>query len=400
MPKFVYTMKDEKGRDFQGTILAKSKKEAQVALDTKGYYLTSLKKMPQLEISLLSRKISNMDVVVFSRQLGTMMSTGLPVIKSLAAIAEQSDNEKLRIVINDMRSKIEAGFKLSETMDRHPEVFSLFFRSLVRTGETGGILDEMFSRLSTYLEKEEEVRRKVKSAFAYPAVVSVVAVAVVTYLVIFVVPVFKSVYEGMKVALPLPTQLLIAISGIIRKGWWGVAIFIVVLIFGFRMYKKTKKGSFFLDKIKISLPMFGSFNKKVAVSRFIRSFGALISSGIPITRALDVSGAIVGNKVVGQVVDRMKAAVNRGETISGSLRYGRIFPPIVVQMVAAGEESGALDEMLSKSADFLDEDIDEAIKRLTVKIEPVLTIALAIVVGFIAMAIYLPMFDIIKQISK
>lgn len=400
MAKFVYTLKDDKGRDYEGTIEAKDKREAQAALDTKGYYLTSLKKMPQLQLALFSRGITRMEVVVLARQLGTMLGTGLPIIKTLAAIGEQAESETLRTVINDIRTKIEAGFKLSEALEKHPGVFSPFFVSLVRTGETGGILDEMFKRLSTYLEREEDMRRKVKTAFAYPAVVSVVAVGVVSYLVVFVVPIFKSVYAGMKVTLPGPTLALIAMSDAIRKGWWLGLIAIGLLFVGYKLLQRTEKGAYIIDRIKISVPLLGVLNRKAAITRFIRSFGALISSGIPITRALDVSESIAGNKVVTRVVDGMRLAVNRGESISGSLRYGRIFPPIVVQMIAAGEESGALDEMLSKSSDFLDEDVDLIIRRITVKIEPILTISLAVVIGFIALAIYLPMFDIIKQIAR
>ena len=400
MPKFVYTLKDEKGRDYQGSIQAKDKKEAQAALDTTGYYLTSLRRIPQVEFPVFARKITKMDVIVFSRQLATMLGTGLPITRSLSAIAEQSDNEAFKVVVNDIRTKIEGGFKLSEAMAKHSEAFTPFFVSLVRTGEASGIMDKMFIRLSTYLEKEEDLRKKVKAAFAYPMIVSIVATLVVTYLVMFVVPVFQEVYKSLKVDLPMPTQILLTISAIGRKAWLPIAIGIGGLIFGYRVFSKSEQGSYILDRIKISMPIMGPFNKKVAVSRFIRSFGSMISSGISIAKALDVSEAIADNKVVSKVVEKMKMAVNRGDSISGTLRYGRIFPPIVVQMVSAGEESGTLDVMLDKSADFIDEDIDESVKQLTVKLEPILTVGLALVVGFIAMAIYLPMFDVIKQISK
>jgi len=400
MSKFVYTLKDEKGRDYQGAIQAKDKKEAQAALDTKGYYLTSLRRIPQVEFPVFARKITKMDVIVFSRQLATMLGTGLPITRSLAAIAEQSDNEGLKVVINDIRTKIEGGFKLSEAMAKHTEAFTPFFISLVRTGEASGIMDKMFVRLSSYLEKEEDLRKKVKAAFAYPTVVSIVAACVVTYLVVFVVPVFQEVYKSLKVDLPMPTQILLAMSAIARKAWLPILASIGGLVFAFKVFSKSEQGGYLLDRFKISMPIMGPFNKKVAVSRFIRSFGSLISSGISIAKALDVSEAIAGNKVVSRVVGRMRMAVNRGDSISGTLRYGKIFPPIVVQMVAAGEESGTLDEMLDKSADFLDQDIDESVKQLTVKLEPILTMGLALAVGFIALAIYLPMFDVIKQISK
>jgi len=400
VPKFVYTLKDEKGRDYQGTIAAKDKKEAQAKLDTTGYYLVALSKEPLVLFSMFSPKITKMDIVVLARQLATMMSAGLPITKSLMALAEQCANDSLRRVINDIRSKIEGGFKLSEAMGKHPDVFSEFFVSLIETGETGGTLDMMLKRVSTYLEKEEELRRKIKGAFAYPMVVSVVAMIVVTYLVLFVVPVFKSVYAGMKVELPLPTIILITASVIVKKWWLLLSIFITGVVLWIKRAIKKEKARLLLDKIKISLPLFGALNTKVAVSRFVRSFGSLISSGIPISKALSVTERVSANKAITAAIDKVRVEVNRGESIAVALKAARLFPPIVIQMVAAGEESGALDDMLDKSAEFLDEEIDMAIKKLTVKLEPILTFGLAGIVGFIALAIYLPMFDIIKQISK
>jgi len=393
-------MKDEKGRDYQGYIQAKSKKEAQAALDTRGFYLTSLRRAPQLQFTITRQRITRMDVIIFARQLSTMLGTGLPITRSLAAMSEQADNDKLKAMIDDLRLKIEGGSKLSEAMERHKSVFSTFIISMVRTGETGGMMDEMFRRISLYLEKEEDLRRKVVSAVAYPAIVAFAATAVVSFLIVFVVPAFQQVYGDLGAELPIPTRILIQTSVTVRQNWPALLTFLAISIAGYFVFRRLEKGRYLIDKFKISAPVIGNFHRKVAVSRFVRSLSALISSGITITRALEIADTIPGNRVAARYIDNIRAAVNRGENVSVAMRYGKIFPPIVIQMVAAGEESGALDNMLDKSADFLDEDIDTAIKRLTVKIEPILTTVLAAVIGFIALAIYLPMFDIVRHIRR
>lgn len=399
MPRFIYTLKDGKGRDYQGVIQARDRKEAQERLDTTGYYLISLKKELQLKSLFLSKKVSREDIIIFSRQLATMIETGLPIVKSLMSLAEQSDNYALRRILYDIGSDIEGGSSFSDAIAKYPKAFSDFYISMVRAGETGGILDKILKRTSVYLEKEEELNRKIKSAFAYPTIVSIIAIGVVSYLVVFVVPIFQEVYGSMKAELPVPTIVLIAISGFARRWWLQLLIMAAGLILGFRIFKRTEKGGFLIDKFNISIPIFGSLNKKVTVSRFVRSFGSLIASGIPITKGLNIAEAIAANKIIAKAIDKIRMAVNRGENISGSLKTSKIFPAVVVQLVATGEESGTLDTMLDKSADFLDEDIDTVIKGLTVKLEPMLTITLAIIVGFIALAIYLPMFDIIRSLS-
>lgn len=393
-------MKDEKGRDYQGYIQAKNKKEAQAALDTRGFYLTSLKRAPQVQFTIMRPNITKMDIIVFARQLSTMLGTGLPITRSLAAMSEQADNDKLKAMIDDLRVKIEGGSKLSEAMERHRDAFSTFVVSMVRTGETGGMMDEMFRRIALYLEKEEDLRRKVASAVAYPAIVAVATVAVVLFLIVFVVPAFQQVYSDLGAELPLPTRMLIRTSVTVRQNWPGMLVFFGALFAGYLISRRLEKGRYLIDKFKISAPIVGNFNRKISVSRFVRSLGALIASGITITRALDIADTIPGNRVVARYIDNIRAAVNRGENISVAMRYGKIFPPIVIQMVAAGEESGALDNMLEKSADFLDQDIDTAVKKITIKIEPMLTAILAVVVGFIALAIYLPMFDIVRHIRN
>ena len=238
MSKFVYTLKDDNGRDYEGSIEAKDKREAQAALDTKGYYLTSLREVPQLQLSIMPKKVTRKDAIVFAQQMGTMLGTGLPIQKSLSAIAEQSDNEMMRTVINDIRAKIEAGFKLSDAMDKYPNVFSPFFVSLVRTGEASGAMDEAFKTLSSYMEREEEIKRKVKSAFAYPIIVGVILLCVVTFLLMNVVPRFQDFYDSMKVELPGPTVMLLAASHFIREQWLIAILGTVGMVVGFILFKK------------------------------------------------------------------------------------------------------------------------------------------------------------------
>jgi type IV pilus assembly protein PilC len=393
-------LKDDKGRDYRGVIEAKHKKEAQSKLDSMGYYLVSLKQESPFRIPFLSRKIPPTDIIVFTRQFATMIKAGIPIAKALMASAEQTDNNSFRWIINDVRSGIEKGSSLSDAMAKHGSVFSEFFISLIRIGETGGNLDQMLMRISQYLEREEDLARKLKAAFAYPLIVTIVATVVVIYLVMFVVPVFVGVYRSVRVELPIPTIVLMVISNVVKQFWLYMLIAALGFFVGVGRLQRTRRGRKLIDTTKLSLPLFGRLNTYVAVSRFIRSFGSLIHSGIPITRALHTAKSITANRTIDAVIDHIRVAVSRGDNIAGTLRASKIFSPVVVQLVAAGEQSGALDDMLDKSADFLDDEIDKTIKSLMVKLEPALTIVLAAIVSFIALAIYLPMFDLIRQISR
>ena len=398
---FAYKVKDDKGKEYQGYVDASTKKDAIQKLNQAGFYLTSIQKARLNKFQFLgAKKVTKADLTLFARQFASMINAGIPLVKALYAVSEETENITLKKILNEIRSEVESGHGVSDAMVKHPDVFSPFFISLIKTGETAGLLDKMLERLAIYLEKEEDLSRKVKTAFMYPIIVMTVALTVVTYLLIFVVPVFQSVYKSMHVNLPGPTIALIAMSKFVRFYWWIIAGALVIILATYIQLSRMAKGQVIIDKFKLSMPVFGRLNKKVAVSRFIRSFAAMFASGIHISKALEVSAATADNKVISGLIEEMERSINRGENITKPLKRNKIFPSTVIQMISAGEESGALDTMLEKSADFLDQDVDVIIKRMVIKIEPLLTFMLAFVVGFIALAIYLPMFDVIRQITK
>jgi len=400
MKKYVYTVKDEQGRVFKGHIEAEDKKSAQAKLRQRSYYAMSIEEeAAPSKFKMGMQKIKKSDLAIFTQQFATMVSAGLPVLSSLNAIGDEIESEKFKEVINEVKLKVSSGTSLSDALSEHPRVFSNFFISLIKVGETAGIMVQVLERLTDYLNKEEELKQKVKSALAYPLVVCVVTGLVVAFILIFIVPVFSSVYKSLRITLPGPTITLILLSNFIRKLWWLTLAIIAGTVFAFKKILKTTKGRLLFDNFKLSLPLFGKLNRKVAVSRFIRTVGEMLSSGVPLIRCLDVAEDVVDNKVFSQIINRMRTNVNKGQNISDSFRYKKIFPGTVVQMVAAGEKSGALPTMLTKSSDFLDRDVDNLIKSLLVKLEPILTAGMAAIIGFIAMAIYLPMFDLIKQMS-
>ena len=399
MSTFSYTLKDERGKNYRGTIEAKDKKEAQAKLDRTGYYLTSLSK--QARPFLLSPgAITNADVIVFFHHCKAMINAGIPILKTLTTLADQTDKMGFRKVIDDMRSNIESGATLSGAMARHPKVFSKFIVNMIEAAETSGKFADILGRLAQYLEKEEETRRQLRAAFSYPVIVFAIAIVVVTYLLVAVVPIFETVYANIKVSLPMPTIILLALSKLFTE-WWILLFFIVAASWIVVMkISKFDKAKFFIDRLKLSVPLFGGLNRITAVSRFVRSLGYILSSGIPLARALELAEPIASNMLITRAINSIKEAVNRGENISDSLRRSRVFPPIVVQMVATGEESGNLDAMLDKAADFLDDEINMIVATLKIRIEPMLTVMLAVVIGFIALAIYLPIFDLIRQVVR
>lgn len=345
-------------------------------------------------------KITQREIVTFSRQFATMTSSGLSLIRTLGALEKQSGNLLFKKVINDIMLDIEGGAALSGAMAKHPSVFSDFFVSLVKAGETAGTLSEVLEKIANHLEKQDDLRRTVRGAFAYPSIIGALALLVVTFLVIVIVPVFKNVYMRMHLTLPLPTLLLIAISNLARGFWWLLLLFAGCAVFLYKISAKNQILKARFDRFKIKMPFFGGLILKAMAARFVRTLGDMISSGVLILEAMKVADKVAANSAVSEIAARMDEAVRRGEPVSGALRQQDIFPAMVVQMIAAGEESGTLGFMLHKAADGLEREVDDTVKGLVVKIEPLLTFLLACLVGFIAVAIYLPMFDVIKQMGS
>lgn len=398
MARYAYLAKDADGKSYKGSIEAYNEAELTEKLKDMGFYPTSVKREKGL-IIFGAKRVSPQELVVFSRQLSTMVGAGLTLNKSLEALEKQTDSSYLKIIISEIRINIEGGVSLSKAMEKHKAVFSDFFVGMVEAGESGGVLKKVLERLADHLEKQEALKRSVRGAFAYPVVVGTLAVLVVGFLVIFIVPVFKSVYDRMHLSLPLPTLLLIGASNCARKFWWLIILLLSGLGFFYKTINKTVKFRNYFDKSKMNIPIFGKLVCKATVARFIRTFGDMVTSGVGVIDSLKIADKVAENSVISKITNAMIDSVRRGGLISEPLQKQNIFPAGVVQMISTGEESGKLGYMLEKSAEGLDQEVDDVVKRLVVKIEPLLTFLMAFLVGTIAVAIYLPIFDVIKEMS-
>lgn len=372
-------------------------------LQEMGYLITSLKRratQPKVE-DLLSRfrGVKLKDLTVFTRQLATMINAGLTIIASLAILQAQATNQRLREIIGKVRGDVEGGLPLSDALAAHPETFTNLYVHMVRAGETGGALDDVLGRLSGFLEKELALRQKVKSAMVYPVLIASAAGGIVSFIVFFILPKFVSVFKDLQVPLPLPTQFLIFIT-VAGQRWWYVGVLVLVVgIYGFRYYIGTPDGRRWFDRFKLRAPVFGPVNKSVAMARFSRTLGTLIHSGVPILHALDVVAKATSNVVLIRALDAVRTSIREGEGISGPLGASGMFPPMVTQMVAVGERTGALDTMLSKVADFYDAEVEYAVAALTSILEPALIMVMGGIVGFIVISFYLPLFSLVGAIK-
>ena len=398
MARYSYLASDSTGKSYKGSIEARDEKELRQKLKGMGLYVTSMKREKAV-FALIPNRVTPSDLVTFSRQFSTMIDAGLPLTKSLRALEKQTESSALRKVISDIRIGIEGGSSLSEAMAKYRSVFSEFFIAMIKAGETGGLLNKVLESLANHLEKQDNLKRTVRSAFAYPTIVGSLAILVVSFLVIVIVPVFKDVYARMHLSLPGPTLALIGVSNFVRHFWWLILLLIGGLMFSYRWINKSPIFRARLDSFKINVPIFGRLIRKAAVARFVRTFGDMISSGVAILESLRVADRVAANRAISKIVKTMTDSLHRGGLISETLGEQDIFPAGVVQMVASGEESGRLGFMLMKSADTLERDVDDIVKRLVVKIEPLMTLIMACAVGFIAISIYLPIFDVIKEMS-
>lgn len=344
--------------------------------------------------------IRNEEIVAFTQQFASMINAGISLTNSLRALEQQKDNKELQKVIGEVRRAVEGGTNLSEAFAKHPKVFPQFFVSMVYAGEQGAGLPKVLLRIADHLEKEENLRSKVKGVFTYPIVVGVLAILIITFLIVAVAPVFADVYKQLRIALPWPTQLLLAISFFARKYWLVTAVIFGALYFYYRRLRKSKIGQEILDWLIMSFPLLGKVTRKVAVARFVRTLGEMLVCKVPLLEALNIADKVVDSHMISKVVKKMRSSVQTGGTITQALSGNDVFPPVVLQMTYAGEQGGRLGEMLEKCADNLDRDVEFSAKRMIVILEPSLTLILAGVVGFIALAIYLPMFDLMNLVSQ
>jgi type IV pilus assembly protein PilC len=352
-----------------------------------------------VKIPGLSGRVKLKDIAVFSRQFATMVNSGLSLLRALAILAEQTENQELARVVGEVRLDVERGSSLSAAMSRHPKVFNRLYISMVRSGEIGGVLDSVLMRLADTIEKQVELRRKVKSAMTYPAVVAVLVCVIALAMLLFIVPQFKSIYAELGGELPLPTRILISISDLVKTFFPIIFLLAGVGAFVFRRWKASPAGKPKWDAFKLRVPVFGQLARKTALARFARTLAALTRSGVGILEALEIVAETSGNEVVAVGARDTQQAVKRGDTLARPMEQHEVFPPMVVQMIAVGEETGALDEMLDKIADFYDQEVEATVDALTSLIEPLLIVVMGVCVGGMVISLYMPMFNIIKLIK-
>ena len=402
MPLFKYLAKNQQGQAVSGTIEANNLASLVASLREKGLVIISVNEEKAGKKGggfLRNERVKSDDLVIFSRQLATMVDAGIALVQGLDILCEQVENKRFKAIIFNIRDDVEGGSSLSEAFSKHPRVFPTLFVSMVRAGESSGTLDLILDRLAGYLEKTGALIRKVKSALVYPAVITIIAIGITLFLIINVVPVFKGIYEGFGAALPLPTQILLSLSDFLRHYFLLAAAGLIVILFLLNRYIKTPGGKLRFDRIKLKLPVFGMLLRKVAVSRFSRTLSTLVKSGVPILSSLEIVARTSGNRVVEIAVENARNSIREGENISEPLARSGVFPPMVVRMIGVGEKTGELEKMLSKIADFYDEQVDAAVSGLTSMIEPLIVAFLGLIIGGIVVCMYLPIFKISELIQ-
>lgn len=401
---FEWSGKTSRGAVESGQMSASSKEEVMAFLKKKNITPTLIKEKEQKSVfaglSSMGAGVSDKDIVIFTRQFSTMIDAGLPLVQALEILTTQVENKFLAKTLGIIKSDVETGSTYADALRKHPKAFTELYANMVAAGESGGILDTILNRLAAYIEKSMKLKKKVKGAMVYPIVVSTIAIGVIAVIMIFVVPTFSKMFTSMGGTLPLPTLIVIKMSNFMA-GVGGLMVFlaIVAFIIAFKQTRKTEKGLVATDKIFLRLPIFGVLLRKVAVAKFTRTLSTLISSGVPILDGLEITAKTAGNKVIEYAVMDVRAAVSEGKTLAEPLLKSKVFPPMVTHMIAVGESTGALDTMLSKIADFYDDEVDNAVSNLTSMMEPMLMVFLGGSVGFIVIAMYLPIFKLITLIK-
>ncbi len=398
---YVWKGRSPSGELLSGEYQTENKDELVSYLRKRKIIITSVReKSGQLKFNLPGKgRVTVKDIGVFTRQFATMINAGLPMVQCLDILAQQTEKEGLRTAVARVMSDVEGGSTLAEGLARHPKVFSNLYVNMVEAGEAGGILDIILARLATFLEKLDALQRKVKSALTYPAVVGVVAIGATVFMLIFIIPTFAKMFTDFGGELPLPTKIVIGISDFLRNFWWALAAGIGGGIFALQRYYKTQPGRLVIDRLLLRVPVLGMVIRKGSVARFTRTLGTLISSGVPILSGLEITARTAGNRVVELAVLSTRESISQGNTISEPLRECGVFPPMVTQMIAVGEQTGALDEMLDKIANFYDDEVDTAVDSLTAIIEPIMIVVMGTVVGGMLIAMYLPMFKLVTLVG-
>lgn len=401
MGTFAYVGRTKQGAVRKGEVSAKSKEEALEQLKKQNLTVTALDEKAGFSFGL-GGGVGDKDIVVFTRQFGTMINAGLPLVQCLDILANQSDNKALAKAVGETKVAVEGGSTLADALRKHPKVFDELYCNMIHAGETGGLLDTILGRLSKHIEKAMKLKGQIKSAMVYPAAIIGVAVIVISVLMIWVIPIFAKMFtelSGGKMGLPGPTQLVIDISNFMQSYFLLIIAGIAASVWGIKKYYKTPQGKLFIDTVLLKAPIFGDLIRKASTAKFTRTLGTLISSGVPLLEALNICAKTSGNKVIELSLMDARVSISGGKTIAEPLQKSNVFPKMVTQMIAVGESTGALDQMLGKIADFYEEEVDQAVTSLTALLEPLMMVFLGTIIGFIVVAMYLPIFTMASAIG-
>ena len=404
MPVYTWSGKTSTGRPVGGELKAKSLEEAMTSLQNRGIIITEVKKKSRsFNIPLLSSffgRVGLKDLTIFTRQFATMINAGIPIVQCLAILEEQTNKKRFQEILHRIKKNVEAGKTLAESMGVYRKVFGNLIISMVEVGETGGVLGVTLARISDYLEKVMNLRRKVKSSMAYPVIVLIFATVLTLGLLIFLIPRFASLYESANMSLPAPTRIVMSISFFLKRYIILILAVLAGLYLAFRKYTKTAKGRKIYHGFLLKIPLIGSITRKAAISRFARTLGILVRSGVPILDGLQITARTTGNAIVEEAIMKARKSIGEGKTIAKPLRESGAFPPLVVHLVAVGEQTGRLSDMLDKIADFYEDEVDNAVGTLATVIEPVMLVVVGVMIGGILISMYLPIFNLASTLGK
>ena len=400
MPNFSWKGRTREGGAQEGVLVADNKDAVISALRKQQIIVTAVtERGKEFALPKLGGGISRKEVAIFTRQFSVMIDAGLPLVQCLEILGSQQENRTFQKILFQVRQDVESGATLADSLKKHPAAFDSLYSNMVAAGEAGGILDVILQRLSTYIEKIVKLRAAVRSAMVYPAAVILIAIGVVWVILWKVIPTFATLFEGLGASLPLPTRVTIAASKFIGAWWWVLFIAMGLGVYALVRYHKTYRGRRVIDSLLLRIPVLGMVLKKIAVARFCRTLGTLVASGVPILEGLEITARTAGNSVVEDAIMATRKSVEEGKTIAEPLKSSDVFPPMVVQMIAVGEQTGALETMLNKIADFYEDEVDEATANMLALLEPIMIMFLGVVIGGIVISMYLPMFDLISKIG-
>ena len=402
MPVYLWRGKDRHNKKKKGEMEASTEEAVNSELIRRKITSTKIKLKPKdifENVAFMQPKVTRADIIIFCRQFSTMIDAGLPIIQCLDILYSQNENKTFKNILKEIKGNVESGQTFAEALKKYPKQFDDLFVNMIAAGEAGGILDSILRRLSAYMEKAAKLKAKIKGGMTYPIVTMIIAIIVVAIIMVFVIPVFEDMFEGMGGALPVPTQIVVNMSRFIKSNILYIIGLIGALIFAIRHFYKTEKGQTLMDDLFLRIPLFGPLIRKAAVSKFTRTMGTMLGSGVAILDALEIVAKTAGNKTIEKAVYETRSAIAEGRTMSDPLSESGVFPSMVCQMIAVGESTGALDSMLTKIADFYDEEVDQAVENMTALIEPFMLVFLGVVIGGLVVSMYLPIFQMASALE-